>query len=196
MAQPPAAASEPRGSEPAAFPAGRAEDPQITPPSNSGDATAASGPRLPETPVQEQEAREQESEAEYVANVDEIQAASVEAFLSVDDKLLRPDSLTPADVADMEDSVEALRKYQGQVKNLKPPEKYRDQHELLATAVANLHGAAEVAYRLVTDPASATQSDYATYDLLVDRADTRLRRSNEILGRNYETIEKARGNGR
>ena len=139
---------------------------------------------------------QEEIEAEYVASVGEIQEGSVEAFLSSDEKLLRPDSLTAADVEDMEDNTVALRNYAGQVENLGPPERYGDQHELLVAVIADLYGGAEIAYRLGTDPASATQSDYETYDLLVDRAATGLQRSNEILGEDYETIERTRGDVR
>ena len=153
--------------------------------------SGATAPRVRSTarpPVQEQEAREREMESEYVPGTGEIQEASVEAFLGSDEKLLRPDSLTADDVEDMEDNVAALRRYQGRVEDLEPPEKYRDQHELLVAAVADLRAAAEIAHRSVTDPASATRSDYDTYDLLVDRGGANLRRSNEILGRDYETI--------
>ena len=141
-----------------------------------------------EQEAREQEARERKTESEYVARTGEIQEASVEAFLGSDEKLLRPDSLTVADVEDMEDNMAALRRYQGQVEDLEPPEKYRDQHELLAAAVADLRGAAEIAHRSITDPASATRSDYDAYDLLVDRGGANLRRSNGILRRDYETI--------
>ena len=133
--------------------------------------------------------REQESTAEYVSRIGEIQAGSVKAFLRNDEKLRRPDSLTAADIEEMEDSLVALRNYANQTEDIEPPENYTEQHDLFAAAVADLHGAAEIAYRLVTDPASATQSDYDTYALLVDRASTSLQRSNEILGEDYETIE-------
>ncbi len=150
--------------------------------------------RREEAARQEEAARREE--AEYLARVGEIQAGSVEAFFGSDEKLLRPDSLTAADVEDMEENIAALRKYADRVEALEPPERYADQRELLAAAVDDLHGAAEIAYRLVTDPASATQADYDTYDLLADRATTSLRRSNEILGEDYETIERAQGDGR
>ena len=152
-------------------------------------------PQETDAATQQEEAARRE-EAEYLARVDQIQAGSVEAFLGSDEKLLRPDSLTAADVEDMEENVAALRKYADRVEALEPPERYADQRELLAAAVDDLHGAAEIAYRLVTDPASATQADYDTYDLLADRATTGLRRSNEILGVDYETIERAQGDGR
>ncbi len=140
--------------------------------------------------------QERESEAEYVATIGEIQAGSVKAFLDSDEKLLRPDSLTAADVEDMADNRLALRKYDAQVEDLEPPEKYADQYELFAAAVDDLHGAAEIAYRLAADPASATQSDYDKYALLVDAAATGLQRSNEILGEDYATVERAQGDGR
>ena len=136
---------------------------------------------------------QEEIEAEYVARVGEIQEGSVEAFLSSDEKLLRFDSITAADFQDMEDNMVALRNYADQVEDLGPPEKYGDQHELLVAAVTDLYSAAEIAYRLANDPASATRSDYETYDLLVDRAATGLQQSNENLGEDYETMERALG---
>lgn len=136
---------------------------------------------------------QEEIEAEYVARVGEIQEGSVEAFLSSDEKFFRFDSITAADVQDMEDNMVALRNYADQVEDLGPPEKYGDQHELLVAAVADLYGGAEIAYRLANDPASATVSDFDTYDLLVDRAATGLQQSNEILGEDYETMERALG---
>lgn len=162
-------------------------------------STETSGPETPSPqtqPASRPSLQEQEGEAEYVARVGEIQEGSVEAFLSSDEKLLRPDGLTAAAVEDMENSMVALRNYADQVEDLGPPEKYGDQHELLVAAVADLYDGSEIAYRLVTDPASANQSDYETYDLLVDRAATGLQRSNEILGKDYETIEGTRGDVR
>ena len=152
-------------------------------------------PQETDAATQQEEAARRE-EAEYLTSVGEIQAGSVEAFFGSDEKLLSPDSLTAADVEDMEENIAALRKYADRVEALEPPERYADQRELLAAAVDDLHGAAEIAYRLVNDPASATQADYDTYDLLADRATTSLRRSNEILGEDYETIERAQGDGR
>ncbi len=162
-------------------------------------STEMSGPEAPSPqtqPAPRPSVQDQEGEAEYVARVGEIQEGSVEAFLSSDKKLLRPDGLTAAAVEDMEDNMVALRNYADQVEDLGPPEKYGDQHELLVAAVTDLYGGSEIAYRLVTDPASATQSDYETYDLLVDRAATGLQRSNEILGEDYETMERTLGDVR
>ena len=169
------------------------------------DLPAASGvpPAAPDTAVSETNAprtrqasgrlaQEQEGEAEYVSGVGEIQAGSVETFLRSDEKLLRPDSLTAADVEEMEEDLVALEDYAGRAEDLEPPEKHEDQHGLLVAAVADLHGAAEIAHRLVTDPASAAQSDYDAYDLLVDEAAVGLRRSNEALGEDFRTVERAR----
>ena len=161
------------------------------PPAAAPD-TAVSETTAPRTRP-EPSAQKQESEAAYVSRVGEIQAGSVRAFLRSDEKLLRPDSLTADDVGDMEEDIGALEDYAGQAEGLKPPEKYRDQHGLLVAAVADLRGAAEMAYRLTTDPASAARSDYDAYNLRVDRAAIGLRRSNEILGEDFETVEGERG---
>jgi hypothetical protein len=139
---------------------------------------------------------EDSAQREYLSKVAEIQRGSMEASLQSTDKLRRPDSLTAADVQDMEDNLVALKEYDDQVEDLEPPEEYRNQHDLLTAAVADLHGASEIAYRLVTDPTSATQADYDTYDSRVERAASNLRQSNEILGKDYETIEPARSAGR
>jgi hypothetical protein len=39
------------------------------------------------------------------------------------------------------------------------------------------------------DPISATQDDFEDYDRIVDQAAAGLRQSNEILGKDYKTIE-------
>lgn len=164
--------------------------------STATDATVGSGTTSQTQPASPTTVQEQESGAEYVSRIGEIQAGSVEAFLRSDEKLRQPDSLTAVDIEEMEDSLVALNNYIDQTEDLEPPENYTDQHDLFAAAVADLHGATEIAYRLATDPASATQSDYDTYDLLVDRAATGLQRSNEILDEDYETLEQAQGDGR
>ncbi len=160
------------------------------------DATVGSVTKPQTQPASPTTVQEQESAAEYVSRIGEIQAGSVEAFLRSAEKLRQPDSLTAADIEEMEDSLVALRNYIDQTEDLVPPENYTEQHNLFAAAVADLHGAAEIAYRLATDPASATQSDYDTYDLLVDRAATGLQRSNEILDEDYETLEQVQSDGR
>ncbi len=45
---------------------------------------------------------------------------------------------------------------------------------------------------MAADPVSATQSDFSAYALHVERAAEHLRRSNEIPGREFETIEGVR----
>ncbi len=85
------------------------------------DATVA-GVTAPQTqPASPTTVQEQESEAEYVSRIGEIQAGSVEAFLRSDEKLRRPDRLTAADIEEMEDSLVALRNYIDQTENLAPP---------------------------------------------------------------------------
>jgi hypothetical protein len=46
-----------------------------------------------------------------------------------------------------------------------------------------------LAYALAADPTAATQSGFDEYDRQVNDAAARLLRSNEILGRDYKTIE-------
>lgn len=169
---------------------------QYAPPSTTDAPVAEATTPQTQPASQATTVREQESAAEYVSRIGEIQAGSVETFLRSAEKLRQPDSLTAGDIEEMEDSLVALRSYIDQTEDLKPPENYTEQHDLFAAAIADLHGAAEIAYRLATDPASATQSDYDTYDLRVDRAATSLQRSNEILGEDYETLEQAQGDGR
>jgi hypothetical protein len=45
---------------------------------------------------------------------------------------------------------------------------------------------------LAADPISATQADFEDYDRLVDEATADLQQSNEILGKDYKTIEGVR----
>lgn len=160
------------------------------------EATAPQTQPATQPSVQEVQ-EEREREAEYVARIGEIQAGSVEAFRSNSEKLLRPDSLTDADVEEMEDGLAALEDYAGQAEDLEPTEEYVEQRELFAAAVEDLSAAAGTAYRLVTDPTTATQSDYdTTYDVRVARAAVGLQRSNEILGEDFETIEPPPRDGR
>jgi hypothetical protein len=130
-------------------------------------------------------------EAEYLAEVGDIQKGCVEAFLKSDERLRRYDALGADDVEDMRADSVALRDYRDRVADLDPPERYRGQHEVFGGAVGELHEATEVAYRVVNDPASATQSHFAAYDDHVDKAAAQLRRSNEMIRRDYATIEGA-----
>jgi hypothetical protein len=138
---------------------------------------------------QEEYASSQLSAAEYIAEVGDIQNGSVESFVRVHDKLLRYDSLTPADVEEIEADQAALKDYTDRNDNLTPPEEYRGHHELLSVATGELSDAAEIAHRVAADTVSATSADFREYDSLVTGAATSLRRSNEVLGQNYRTTE-------
>ena len=66
---------------------------------------------------------------------------------------------------------------------------------MLVLAIDELYAANKLAYRLATDPASATQADFEAYDRHILRATSYLGRSNEALGKDYKTTETARGVG-
>lgn len=131
-------------------------------------------------------------EAGYVERVGGIQAGSVDAFLDSNGKLLRYDNLTAEDVKELKTNYLVLRDYRRRADELSPPERYEDQYESFDFALGDLHYAAELAWRLAADPISATQADFDAYALHADRAEEHLLRSNEILGREFETIEGAR----
>jgi hypothetical protein len=140
---------------------------------------------------QEQEDAAQQSEAEYVARVGDIQDMSVEAFLDSHDKLMRYDALTADDIEEMQANQAALKGFTDQVDGLDPPQKYREQYEMFSAAINELYEATKLAYSLAADPIAATKSEFDEHDRHVDRAAAGLQRSNEILGRDYKTIEGA-----
>jgi hypothetical protein len=161
-----------------------------------GEQQQSTSPRTGEA-ARQQDGEQQQStpsrkdEAEYLAEVGDIQNGAVEAFLESDERLRRYDALGADDVEDMGATSAALRDYRDRVPDLDPPERYRGQREVFGLAIGELHEAAEVAYRVVNDPASAAQSDFAAYDDHVDKAAAHLRRSNEMIRRDYATIEGA-----
>jgi hypothetical protein len=61
------------------------------------------------------------------------------------------------------------------------------------SAIKELYQAAQLAYDLAADPTAATQSRFEEYDRHVNEAAARLQRSNEILNRDYKTIEGVQG---
>jgi hypothetical protein len=160
-----------------------------------GEQLRSTSPRTGE--AEQQQGGEQRStsargvEAEYLSEVGDIQNGSVAAFLESDERLGRYDALGADDVEEMRADSVALGDYRDRVADLDPPERYRGQREVFGLAVGELHEAVEVAYRVVNDPASATQSDFAAYDDHVDEAAAALRRSNEMIRRDYATIEGA-----
>ena len=158
--------------------------------------TVADRSQQHKAPTQQSEAVEQQEDgaprqgdAQYVGKVGELQANSVEEFLASHDKISRYDALTADDVEEMQSNQAALQDITKQVANLQPPQRYREQHEVFSAAISELYEAARLAYNLAADPISATQSDFDEYDRHVDDAASRLQRSNEILGRDYETLQ-------
>ena len=83
----------------------------------------------------------------------------------------------------------ALQGFADQVSDLNAPQKYREQKDALLSAIDELLQAAQLAYALAADPISATQADFDDYDRLVNEAAAGLQQSNEMLGKDYKTIE-------
>jgi hypothetical protein len=139
------------------------------------------------------QATPQDKQTTYLDEVGEIQADSVEAFLDSHEKLLRYDALTLGDVEKMQANQAALHGFVDQASNLGAPRTYTDQKDAFLSAIEELHQAAQLAYALAADPISATQADFDHYDNLVDEAAAGLRKSNKILGKNFERIEGVQG---
>jgi hypothetical protein len=139
--------------------------------------------------AEQAEAASKQERAEYVGKVGEIQANSTETFFDSHDKLLRYDALNADDVEEMQANQTTLQETTEQVASLDPPQRYREQYEVFRSAINELHQAAQLAYNLAADPVSATQSDIDEYERHVNEAAAGLERSNEILGRDYKTIE-------
>ena len=135
----------------------------------------------------------QDEQTTYVNEVGGIQADSVDAFLDSHKKLLRYDALTPADVEEMQADQAALKGFADQASDLSAPQNYKEHKDAFLSAIDELHQAARLAYALAADPISATQSDFEHYDHLVDEAAADLQRSDEILGKNYKTLEGVQG---
>ena len=174
----------PQGANPQRV-AEEAERGQVSKQENAAEENAA------EENAVEENAAEGSSKTEYLSEIADIQNGSVEASLESNEKLLRYDRLNPDDVEKMEANYNALEDYNDRVQDLDPPEEYKSQYKLFVLAIAELYAANELAYRLVADPASATQAGFEAYDQHVDRATAYLQRSNEILDRDYKTTETA-----
>ena len=145
----------------------------------------------PEQASKREGASDRPSEDEYLSEVGDIQNGSVKASLNSNDKLLRYDRLTAADVDKLEANRATLEDYGERVEGLDPPERYEDQYRAFVLAIDELRDANGLAYRLAADPASATQTNFEAYDRYISRATSHLLRSNEILGRDYKTPEAA-----
>jgi hypothetical protein len=131
----------------------------------------------------------QQDEAKYTSKVGEIQSESVETFLDSHDRLLRYDALTADDVEEMQANQAALQGYADQADDLDPPRRYGEQYEVFRSAINELYQAAQLAHDLAADPTAATQSGFVEYDRHVNQAATYLKKSNEMLGRDYKRIE-------
>jgi len=163
--------------------------PEKAKPEQAGEANPEQDGR-PED-VAEKATSDGSSEAAYFDEVADIQNGSVEASLQSNDELLRYDRLTAEDVEIMKANSAALESYGRRAKDLDPPTEYGDQHEVFVLAINELRDANELAYRLAADPYSATQADFEAYDRHIDRATASLRRSNEMLGKDYKTTRAA-----
>jgi hypothetical protein len=139
------------------------------------------------------QATPQDRQVTYVDEVGEIQANSVDTFLDSYEKLLRYDALTSGDVEKLQADQAALKRSVDQASALNAPQKYEEHKDVFRSAIDELHQAAQLAYVLAADPISATQDDFDHYDHLVNEAAADLQRSNEILGKDYKTIEGVKG---
>jgi hypothetical protein len=149
----------------------------------------ADRPKQENASAEREQAASQDTRVQYVNEVGEIQANAVEAFLNSHEKLLRYDSLTSGDIERMQANQAALQGFADQISDLNAPQNYREQKDALLSAIDELHQAAQLAYALAADPISATQADFDDYDRLVNEAAAGLQQSNEILGKDYKTIE-------
>ncbi|CAA9381884.1 MAG: hypothetical protein AVDCRST_MAG22-12 [uncultured Rubrobacteraceae bacterium] len=134
----------------------------------------------------------QRAEAEYVDAVEDIQTNAVETFRNSHEKLLRYDSLSAADVEGMKANEAALQGMADRAADLGPPQKYEEQHGVFGAAIQQLHEAARLAHAMAADPLAATETSFDEYDGRAGEASALLRRSNELLGEDHETIEGVR----
>jgi hypothetical protein len=141
------------------------------------------------------QATTQGGQSTYVDDVGEIQAGSVDAFSDSHERLLRYDTLTSGDIEKLQADQAALKRFAGQAGALSAPQKYEEHKEVFRSAIDRLSQATRLAYVLAANPLEATQADFDHYDQLVNEAAADLQRSNEILGRNYKTIEGVKGVG-
>ncbi len=134
----------------------------------------------------------QRDEAEYVDAVEDIQTNAVETFLNSHEKLLRYDALAADDVQEMGANETALQGMADRAADLAPPRKYEEQHEVFGSAIDELHEAARLAHGMAADPVAAAGLGFDEYDGHVTEASSLLRRSNELSGEDYESIEGVR----
>jgi hypothetical protein len=127
-----------------------------------------------------------ETEA-YLSKVKDTNVGAVEAFLEIDEKLRKFDSLTPEDVEDIEADRNEVADNLDQIEELDPPAEYQEQYEHFHSAIVDLDEAAGLAHSMASDPDSITPAMPERYDLLLDRADFRLQQSDAILESAPET---------
>jgi hypothetical protein len=133
----------------------------------------------------------QRAEGEYVDAVEDIQTNAVETFRNSHEKLLRYDSLSAADVEETKANEAVLQGMAERADNLDPPEEYDEQHEVFVSAIDQLREAARLARVMAADPVAADVG-FDEYDGRVNEASALLRRSNELLGEDYEAIGDVR----
>jgi hypothetical protein len=119
---------------------------------------------------------------DYPSEIKDIQAKSEESFQDTDNRFARFDSLTSSDLEKMKTDYNDLGSYLDETDNLDPPEKYKDQHKLFRSAIADLYQAAGLAYSLASNPGSLTKSNLDEYHSYADSATSNLQQSDEILG--------------
>jgi hypothetical protein len=159
----------------------------------AGEQPSASRPQEQKPAAQPAEkAASQQDEAEYVSKVGDIQSESVETFLDSHQKFMPYDALIADDIEEMRADQAALKGFADQVDGLDPPQKHREQYEVFRSAINELYEATKLAYELAADPTAASQSGFAEYDRHVSQAAAYLKKSNEMLGRDYKTIEGVR----
>lgn len=124
---------------------------------------------------------------EYLSKVKETNVGAVEAFLKVDEEIRQLDSITPEDVEEMEKNRNEVSSNLDEIEELEPPEGYREQYELFHLAIVDLDEAAGLAYSMASDPDSIAPATPDRYNFLLDRANSRLQQSDEILRSKSET---------
>jgi hypothetical protein len=140
--------------------------------------------------AEQEKADSQRAQTTYVNRVGDIQSKSVETFLDSHDKLLHYDALTADKVGEMQANEATFQELMDQVDNLDPPQEYKEQYKVFRLAVNELHETTKLAYTFAADPTAATQSGFEGYDRRVNQAAAYLKKSNEMLGRDYKTIER------
>ncbi len=145
-----------------------------------------------EAAAEQEAAASQREEAEYIGTIRDIQTRSVRAFLNSHDKLLRYDALTAADVEEMQANETVLEEMNDQTADLAPPRKYGEQYGVFSAAIDELHGATRLAYGMAADPVAAAEQGFDDYDGRVNEASDLLLSSNDLLNKEYETIEGVR----